>query len=66
MGAPADIIDARISSMLMLRIARLATPLSWCTCGGQVVESMQRDWRKAGNSADRSSPASSLWKDPRD
>eukprot|EP00965_Chrysotila_dentata_P069851 2307399-Pleurochrysis_carterae.AAC.2 len=34
MGAPLDVREARVSSMID-RIARSATPLSWWTWGGQ-------------------------------
>eukprot|EP00965_Chrysotila_dentata_P115115 3805936-Pleurochrysis_carterae.AAC.2 len=48
----------------MLRIARSATPFSWCTCGGHVVAFTPLALRKAANSADRNSPALSLWNVP--
>eukprot|EP00965_Chrysotila_dentata_P147809 4878939-Pleurochrysis_carterae.AAC.2 len=63
MGAPLDVREARVSSM-MDRIARSATPLSWWTCGGQVVLCTPRDARKSLNSFDRNSPALSLCKVP--
>eukprot|EP00965_Chrysotila_dentata_P176240 5819734-Pleurochrysis_carterae.AAC.1 len=45
---------------MMLRMARSATSLSWCTCGGHVVAWTPLAERKAANSADRNSPALSL------
>eukprot|EP00965_Chrysotila_dentata_P169439 5594847-Pleurochrysis_carterae.AAC.3 len=45
-------------------MARSATPFSWCTCGGHVVAWTPLAERKAANSADRNSPALSLWKVP--
>ena len=36
LGEPLDIIAA-LAVSIILRIARSATPLSWCTCGGHVV-----------------------------
>eukprot|EP00965_Chrysotila_dentata_P156588 5174237-Pleurochrysis_carterae.AAC.6 len=58
-GAPAATMLARVSSMT-LRMARSATPFSWCTWGGHVVECIPRVCGKAANSEDKNSPALSL------
>ena len=47
---------ARTISM-MDRMARSATPLSWCTCGGQVVRVIDSLSRYSENSLDMNSPA---------
>eukprot|EP00965_Chrysotila_dentata_P059272 1967539-Pleurochrysis_carterae.AAC.1 len=46
---------------MMLRIARSATPFSWCTCGGQVVAWTPLPASSSVNCFDRNSPALSLW-----
>eukprot|EP00965_Chrysotila_dentata_P240579 6203792-Pleurochrysis_carterae.AAC.1 len=56
MGAPLEVSDARVS-FIIERMARSATPLSWCMCGGQVVLCTPRDARKSPNSFDKNSPA---------
>eukprot|EP00965_Chrysotila_dentata_P097268 3215023-Pleurochrysis_carterae.AAC.4 len=48
----------------MERVARSATPLSWCTCGGQVVLCTPNSARNSVNSRDRNSPALSLCSNP--
>ena len=50
---------ARATSMIE-RIARSATPLSECTCGGHVVRSMVSLSRYSVNSFERNSPALSI------
>eukprot|EP00965_Chrysotila_dentata_P015535 513930-Pleurochrysis_carterae.AAC.1 len=49
----------RVNSM-MERMARSATPLSWWTCGGQVVLCTPASARNSVNSRDKNSPALSL------
>eukprot|EP00965_Chrysotila_dentata_P172207 5682764-Pleurochrysis_carterae.AAC.1 len=49
---------------MMLRIARSATPLSWWTCGGQVVACTPSSETSSVNCFERNSPALSLWSVP--
>eukprot|EP00965_Chrysotila_dentata_P149212 4927943-Pleurochrysis_carterae.AAC.1 len=49
---------------MMLRIARSATPLSWWTCGGQVVACTPSSESSSVNCFERNSPALSLWSVP--
>eukprot|EP00965_Chrysotila_dentata_P115573 3819488-Pleurochrysis_carterae.AAC.4 len=46
----------RVNSM-MERLAHSATPLSWCTSGGQVVLCTPASARNSVNSRERNSPA---------
>ena len=55
--------SARNTSM-MERMARSATPFSWCTCGGQVVWWMSSSSMSSENSRDRNSPALSVCSAP--
>eukprot|EP00965_Chrysotila_dentata_P226362 6195363-Pleurochrysis_carterae.AAC.5 len=59
MGDPLATKVERVSSMIE-RIARSATPLSWCTCGGQVEVCTWLVARKSVTSFERNSPALSL------
>eukprot|EP00965_Chrysotila_dentata_P132024 4364597-Pleurochrysis_carterae.AAC.1 len=49
---------------MTLRMALSATPFSWCTCGGHVVALTPFELRNEAKSADRNSPALSLWNVP--
>ena len=46
-----------LTTSMMLRMARSATPLSECTCGGQVVCVMPAESKNSVNSRERNSPA---------